>query len=83
MSQYKTYPKLDLPNFAKEVLDKWAHNIPEAFNLDNWFFGQKGHILNDSLIISFSNSLWHNRNDVPKIMHMDLAGLTKIASKGF
>ena len=26
MSQYKTYPKLDLPNVAKEVLDKWEAN---------------------------------------------------------
>ena len=30
MSQYKTYPKLDLPNVAKEVLDKWeANNVFE------------------------------------------------------
>ena len=26
MNQYKTYPKLDLPNVAKEVLDKWEAN---------------------------------------------------------
>ncbi len=26
MSQYKTYPKLDLPNVAKDVLDKWEAN---------------------------------------------------------
>ncbi len=26
MSQYKTYPKLDLSNVAKEVLDKWEAN---------------------------------------------------------
>lgn len=26
MSQYKTYPKLDLPKVAKEVLDKWEAN---------------------------------------------------------
>ena len=26
MSQYKTYPKLDLPNVAKQVLDKWEAN---------------------------------------------------------
>ena len=26
MSQYKTYPKLDLPNVAKEVLEKWEAN---------------------------------------------------------
>jgi isoleucyl-tRNA synthetase len=26
MSQYKTYPKLDLPNVAKAVLDKWETN---------------------------------------------------------
>lgn len=26
MSQYKTYSKLDLPNVAKEVLDKWEAN---------------------------------------------------------
>jgi len=26
MSQYKTYPKLDLPNVAQEVLEKWEAN---------------------------------------------------------